>query len=147
MFVVKVLAVSARCQNYINKSASIMPTPWYRIIFEKLIVTHLIKNSIMEPEGSSPCSQKPTTGPYPEPVEPSSHFSPIKTSNYTNFWMPLQKENHLLVVEGTACLDFSGTVHTGRGQPYRKRDSESCLINSAPLQVQRMEGGDPNHWT
>jgi hypothetical protein len=26
----------------------------------------------MEPEGSSPCSQKPATGPYPEPAESSS---------------------------------------------------------------------------
>jgi hypothetical protein len=26
----------------------------------------------MEPEGSSPCSQKPATGPYPEPAEFSS---------------------------------------------------------------------------
>jgi hypothetical protein len=25
----------------------------------------------MEPEGSSPCSQKPATGPYPEPAESS----------------------------------------------------------------------------
>jgi hypothetical protein len=24
--------------------------------------------SFMEPEGSSPCSQKPATGPYPEPA-------------------------------------------------------------------------------
>jgi hypothetical protein len=36
----------------------------------KLIVTQLIKKYpafFMEPEGSSPCSQKPATGPYPEP--------------------------------------------------------------------------------
>jgi hypothetical protein len=26
----------------------------------------------MEPEGSSPCSQKPATEPYPEPAESSS---------------------------------------------------------------------------
>jgi hypothetical protein len=27
----------------------------------------------IEPEGSSPCSQKPSTGPYPEPVRSSPH--------------------------------------------------------------------------
>jgi hypothetical protein len=49
-------------------------TPWCRILFEKLIVTQLIKKCplFMEPEGSSPCSQKPPTGPYSEPDESSS---------------------------------------------------------------------------
>jgi len=48
-------------------------TPWYRI-FEKVIVTQLIKKNyafFVEPKGSSLCSQKPTTGPYPEIVESS----------------------------------------------------------------------------
>jgi hypothetical protein len=30
----------------------------------------------MEPEGSSPCPQKPTIGPYPEPDESSSPIDP-----------------------------------------------------------------------
>jgi hypothetical protein len=50
-------------------------TPWCRILFEKLIVTQCIKKYrylFMEPKGSSSCSQKPTTGPYPEPAESSS---------------------------------------------------------------------------
>jgi hypothetical protein len=49
-------------------------TLWSRIFFEKLIVIQLIKKYpafFTEPEGSSPCSQKPATGPYPEPAESS----------------------------------------------------------------------------
>jgi len=50
-------------------------TPWCRILFEKLIVTQLIKKypaMFKEPEGSSPCSQKPADGPHSEPAESSS---------------------------------------------------------------------------
>jgi hypothetical protein len=51
-------------------------TPWYRILFEMLIVTQLIKkypDFFMEPpEGTSQFSQKPTIGPYPEPAESNS---------------------------------------------------------------------------
>jgi hypothetical protein len=49
-------------------------TPWWTL-FEKLTVTQLIKKypaSFMELEGSLPCSQKPTIGPYSEPAESSS---------------------------------------------------------------------------
>jgi hypothetical protein len=41
-------------------------TPRCRILFEKLIVTQLVKKYpafFTEPEGSPPCSQKPATGP------------------------------------------------------------------------------------
>jgi hypothetical protein len=41
-------------------------TPWCRILFEKLIVTQLVKKLfcfLMEPEGSLPCSQKPSLDP------------------------------------------------------------------------------------
>jgi hypothetical protein len=50
-------------------------TPCCRILQEKLTATQLVKKYpafFMEPEGSSPYSQKPTTGPYPEPAESSS---------------------------------------------------------------------------
>jgi hypothetical protein len=50
-------------------------TTWCRTLFEKLIVTQIVKKYpafFMEPEGSLPCSQKPATGPYPEPAESSS---------------------------------------------------------------------------
>jgi hypothetical protein len=43
--------------------------------YNKLIVTQLIKKYpafFTEPKVSSLCSQKPTTGPYPEPAESSS---------------------------------------------------------------------------
>jgi hypothetical protein len=41
----------------------------------KFVVTHLVKQQpifFMEPEASLPCSQKPATGPYPEPAKSSS---------------------------------------------------------------------------
>jgi hypothetical protein len=50
-------------------------TPWCKIFFEKLIVTQLVKQQpafFMEHEGSSTCSQKPATGPYPDSPESSS---------------------------------------------------------------------------
>jgi hypothetical protein len=54
-------------------------TPWCRTLFEKLIITQPVKKYpafFMEPEGSLPCSQKPATGPYPEPAESSSPHNP-----------------------------------------------------------------------
>jgi len=50
-------------------------TAWCRTIFEKLIVTQLVKKhpaSFMESDCSLPCSQKSATGPYLEPAESSS---------------------------------------------------------------------------
>jgi hypothetical protein len=50
-------------------------TPWRWIFIEKLIVTQLVEEEpafFMEPEISLPCSQKPATGPHPEPAESSS---------------------------------------------------------------------------
>jgi len=58
-------------------------TPWCRILFERLSGSAYQKYPafFMEPVGSSPCSQKPTTGPYLLfLLDPKFfHFSPIDT--------------------------------------------------------------------
>jgi hypothetical protein len=44
-----------------------------------------ISHFLTETEGSSPCSQKPATGPYPEPAEPAE----IKLTSWSR--APLEK--------------------------------------------------------
>jgi hypothetical protein len=54
-------------------------TPWCRILFEKLIVTQLVKKLscfLMEPAGSLPCPQKPATGPYLSQLNPVRPIDP-----------------------------------------------------------------------
>jgi hypothetical protein len=46
----------------------------------------------MEPEGSLPCSQEPSTSPYPEP-DRSNPYHPILTSLYAS---KIEHEKHLI---------------------------------------------------
>jgi hypothetical protein len=54
-------------------------TPWIRVLFEKLIVTLLVKKFplFMEPEISLPSSEELATGPYTEPDATSPHLSAL----------------------------------------------------------------------
>jgi len=56
--------------RYFDKCVTSL-TSWSRVLLEKLIVPHLVKNypTFMEPKSSLPYFQKSVTEPYPEPVE------------------------------------------------------------------------------
>jgi hypothetical protein len=53
---------------------SYLPTPWSRVLLEKLTGFAVVKKfpAFMEPESSLPYSQLPDTCPYPEPAPSSS---------------------------------------------------------------------------
>jgi hypothetical protein len=48
----------------------------------------------MEPEGSSPCSQEPSTGPYPEPDRPSPHHPILSQIYFNTVHPPTSKKIH-----------------------------------------------------
>jgi len=51
------------------------PTPWTRVLLEKLIATQLVKKL---PKSSSQCSQEPVIGHYPDPVQGvTPHFCKV----------------------------------------------------------------------
>jgi hypothetical protein len=50
---------------------------WSRVILEKLIVSQQLKKFLLSvrPDGSVPCSQKPTIGPIPKQINPVYTFA------------------------------------------------------------------------
>jgi hypothetical protein len=66
-------------------STLIDPTPWNRVLLEKLIVTQLSRNSLpfMECDGSLPCSQQPITGTIPSQMN-TVHTFPPPPIHYNN---------------------------------------------------------------
>jgi hypothetical protein len=55
---------------------------------------HLAYQKFAEPEGSLPCSQKPATGPYPEPAESNSPHR--RSSSVLSFHLCLGLSSGLL---------------------------------------------------
>jgi len=72
--IAKYLNHSSRHSDLFTHSLTHSLTPWCATLFEKLIVTQLVKKYpfFMEPEGSLPFSQKPAIGPCPGPAESRS---------------------------------------------------------------------------
>jgi len=76
------IPVAPHCLLYLShtraRAHTHLLTPWCRILFEKLIVIHLLKKIscfLMEPEVSLPCSQNPATGPYPDIIQSVHNFT------------------------------------------------------------------------
>jgi hypothetical protein len=66
-------------------------TPWCRILFEKLIVTQVVKKIscfLMEPEGSLPCSQKPPLDPILSQLNPVRTVDPCLLKVHLNVILP-----------------------------------------------------------
>jgi hypothetical protein len=104
-------------------------TPWCRLLFEKLIVTQLFSKYpalFMEPEGSLPCSQKPATGPYPEPADSSSPPSiPIPLPTLIKFTFILwNRKTVILPVVLYGCETWSLTLR----EEHRLRAFENRVL-------------------
>jgi hypothetical protein len=99
-------------------------TPWCSILFEKLIVTHRVKRYpaySMELEVSLPCSQKPATGPSPEPAESIRLIDPylpkvnIPISKSHVFFSRLGRAKESFQVRSTLKHFVTRSIFTVRG--------------------------------
>jgi hypothetical protein len=71
-----------KVHHHVHKSPSLIP-----ILSRQLCSYSRPSQHFKEPEGSSPCSQEPSTGPYPEPDRPSPQH-PILSKIYFNIVHP-----------------------------------------------------------
>jgi hypothetical protein len=79
----------------------------------------------MEPEGSFPCSQEPTTGPYPEPYQPTPPTSSVRSIlTFSHLYLSLPNS---LFLSGIP----TNTLHAF---PYSRMRAK-CLADSIVLQM------------
>jgi len=66
-------------KEHFIRFATNQPTPWSRVLLDKLTVTQLVKkfSAFYGPKGLSPSSQEPATGPYTEPDAFIPHLPPV----------------------------------------------------------------------
>jgi hypothetical protein len=60
------------CTKFPTSCLCALVTPWSTVLLQKLTVAQIVNKPppLIESEGSSPCSQKPATGPYPKQMNP-----------------------------------------------------------------------------
>jgi hypothetical protein len=108
-------------------------TPWCRILFEKLIVTQLVKKSpafFIESEGSLPCSQNPATG----PVHRIYFWVSFSFQCTQRLFLSSLTEN-FMTESGPAILEpgsypFSCCVYGGKLKASRQSSMKRKIINA-----------------